>query len=309
MPPPLAFRAAPLQRLLDRIASVIRRRLGAAALSLAVIPAPLTEIQQAELLGARDHLPHHDSACRALVENLREWSAGRPALSDPSPADGAHEAPHAVPLEEIRLLTPDLADELLANPDANRGCIVRIAGRLEQSATLDSSAGPLDEWFIRLEDGSPVLVLLASSGPLAETAGPLRENGAVRLLPPRPSPGETVSVVARWYKPISAEARDRRVRAYPAFVGRWIPDSAAAARSAQAPGNRLGVSSLGALLIILVILLMAVTIAARLLGRRSRPRVASPFPVKSAMMGRGDAPGLPEDPADALAVLHQRHST
>jgi hypothetical protein len=156
-----------------------------------------------------------------------------------------------------------------------------------------------------------VLVLLASPEPLSMIGGASpRADGAWIDAMAAPSPGEPVVLLARWYKPISAEARDRRVRTYPAFVGRWISGSPApVATSARAGGERMEVLPLAAMLVALVCLLIVVIIVARLLGRRSRPRLASPIPAESAMMDGPDLQDLPEDPAEALAVLHQRHSS
>lgn len=291
-----------------------RRRRPWLLAAIVITPAPLTDVQQSELLGARDGLDHHDSACRALVENLRDWSvspgdlpAGEAAAAETDGGEGT--------LESFPELTDELAETLLADPDGHRGMIVRLEGRLEQASVRDSTSGPLDEWFVRLDGGRPALVLLASREPLALSSAGVGERGSgneggINL----PTPGDHVTILGRWWKPISAEARDLRVRTYPAFVGRWIASGDEATGTSDASTSSISATSrialMGGVLVILVLLLAGVTIGARMLRRKGvagAGRLGSPYLGESAMMDHEDDGGLPDDAAEALSALRRRH--
>jgi len=227
---------------------------------------PLTPEERIVIDTARDDRGHADEAMAVLLTHAAGWSSAE--LGD----------------EPIRLV-PDIA-AMLANPKAYRGDLCRIEGRLEQRTSLGDSFAGADEWFIRLVNGTPVVVYL----PIDDGMKPLRD-------------GDRVAIHARFCKRMTYEARDGEARQYAAFVGAkpWRID---------APNPWRGLWVIAALVMLLLVTFVvlfaivkrggAVRRARSLEGRRDRLEEAD---AESA------AAPLPSDPADALAELSRRKGT
>jgi hypothetical protein len=221
---------------------------------------PLSAGQEARLETARDGTDHREEAFLALAEHVRAWSG---ATGD---------AP-------IRLV-PDYA-AMTAEPARYRGDLCRVTGIVQQRALLGAPYDVAEEWFLRTEDGRPVLVYVVDRGDLPEAAA---------------RPGRMVSVDARFYKRATFAARDGVRRDYPAFVG---TRPRAVGRGDAGVGRLWIVGVPVGVLLVAFVALLVFTRRRRgePAGRGRRPQV----PV-------GDAPGppLPEDPGEALAELRRR---
>jgi hypothetical protein len=163
-------------------------------------------------------------------------------------------------------------DAVLGAPDAWRGRPFELTGRLEQSERLERPWSPFVEWFLRLPDGSAAAIYLPQSED--------RE------------PGERVRVAARFYKRISARARDGTLRTYPAFGGRIRPIAVAVTP------DRLII--IGIVLLVLGWVLVSLFTGGR--GRSGQRKATSVVASKA-----GEPTSLPADPVDALDELARRH--
>ncbi len=108
--------------------------------------------------------------------------------------------------------------------------------------------------------------------------------------------GQAVVIHARFYKRVDAVARDGQVHRYPAFVGAF-PSGPAATEPAVA-SMLVVLVPVAVLLVVFVVLLLYV--------RRSRTRHRSSRPAIDQRLEVDESPGLPDDPAEALAEMHRR---
>ncbi|MHC4990525.1 MAG: hypothetical protein ACYTGC_06050, partial [Planctomycetota bacterium] len=155
---------------------------------------PLSPEQETRLATARDGRDHQDEAFVALVEHVRSW-----------PEDLGDAA--------IRI-RPDY-DAMLEAPAAFRGDLCRVRGAIQQRNTLRAPDPQVTAWFLRTDDGRPLLVYVVDAPATSDT---FRD-------------GQVVTIDARFYKRVELTARDGRSRSYPAFVGafpRHVPAGGAA---------------------------------------------------------------------------------
>ncbi len=131
---------------------------------------PLTDEQRVRLATAFDGRDHQEAAFVALVENVRLWTPG------------VGDAP-------IRL-QPDLT-AMLGDPEAYRGSLCQIAGRVQQQTPLSALYHGVTEWFVRDESGRPILVYVVG------------HEGD-----PTIGDGQAVVLHARFYKRVDDIARD-----------------------------------------------------------------------------------------------------
>ena len=153
---------------------------------------PLTEAQTVRLQAAQTARDHREDAFAALIENAVLWE-GDPAN---------------VPARDH----PD-SDAVLSSPDAYRGDLFRIRGRLEQITRLKRPYESVFEWFIASEASDRLMIVYVASP---------AEPGSFK-------PGDDVEILGRFYKGLTMTARDGVAREYPAYVGA-LPGHLAAAK-------------------------------------------------------------------------------
>ncbi|TVQ52777.1 MAG: hypothetical protein EA377_09390 [Phycisphaerales bacterium] len=225
--------------------------------NFAPIP-PLTDEQQIRLESAHDGRDYREEAFCALVESARTWEAARVLTHFPR--------------------APDL-EAWIADPDEHRGTIARIRGRLEQRVSLEPSYDVAEEWFVRDEAGTPLIVYVVGDVP-AE----VRE-------------GRPVDLNARFYKRMRFTARDGREYDYAAFVG-------AHPRTVTPTGalQQLGIVVIPLALLLLAFFLLLIYVRSQRANRTPLPRPARTDEIESLDEGGP----LPDDPAEALAELRRR---
>ncbi|MCH2132295.1 MAG: hypothetical protein MK116_00960 [Phycisphaerales bacterium] len=201
----------------------------------------------------RDHTEVPDEAFAVLADHVRRWD------------DLARD-------EALRLRL--VAERLLESPEAARGELHRVEGRLAERRSMASPYEDLEEWFLRLPTGEPIAVYLPS----------ISVPGGIKT-------GRPVTIDARFYKVMTARARDGQQRRYLAFFGA-APQPVLAQRAAVL--QRMDIMVLLGLLVLLAIVFLAVFAMARKQPTR-RERV-SPDPVEQR-------PEIPDDPAAALRYL------
>lgn len=220
---------------------------------------PLTEQQQARLDTARDGHDHRDEAFMALLENVRTWTS---ALAD----------------EPVRLqFSPDA---MIAEPDAFRGDLVAVEGRLEQRSHLQRVYEDVEEWFVRLDDQTPIIVFVVNAS----------DHAGIQH-------GRTVSLIARFYKRIDAIDRMGIERSYAAFVAAHPREVLS---HTQGTMLRLWVvaAPVAALLVAFGLLMVFI--------RRNRRSMTKPHVSVYPDAELDDSVDLPDDPAEALAELQRR---
>lgn len=226
---------------------------------------PLSNAQRTALDTSFDGRDHRESAFDALLENARQWS------------DEIGDAP--VRLEPV-------LNALVESPDAYRGDLCRIDGRIEQIEWLREPWLGVATWFVRTDAEAPLLVYLT-------TAGEAQEHEAESF-----RAGERITVFARFYKRIDSIARDGEERSYAAFVG----SISLAQRAPRAEPPLLGLL-VPAIAVLGLVFVIALVLARRARGMRDssrRMRVHEGLPVNEP------AEDLPDDPAAALDVLRRR---
>jgi hypothetical protein len=230
---------------------------GSSALALP----PLSDQQLARLETARDGRDHREEAFVALLENVRLWTGD---IGD----------------TPVRLQVN--AKQLLADPEAHRGAVVRIVGRLEQRSALERLYQDTEEWFVRTDADVPVLVFLSG----IDEADDWRE-------------GNRVEVFARFYKRIDAIDRQGQERQYAAFVGAHprLVRTAAAGGAVQ-----LWVVALPVLALLVAFAFLLIFVR-RQRGERAPTRRATLAMPDGELDDERD---LPDDPAEALAELRRR---
>ncbi len=219
---------------------------------------PLTNDQRVRLATAFDGRDHQEAAFVALVENVRLWTPG------------VDDAP-------IRL-RPNLT-AMLGDPEAYRGSLCQIAGRVQQQTPLSALYEGVTEWFIRDESGRPILVYVVG------------HEGD-----PTIGDGQAVVIHARFYKRVDDIARDGVSRSYPAFVGA-LPSRPVATDAA-----------LGGLLVVVipVVVLLVIFLLLMLYVRRNRTERRLRRPVIGERPEVDESPALPDDPIDALDEMRRR---
>lgn len=244
----------------------------ASTLSLVAAIPPLTEDQRNILATADDGSTrdHREAAFFALLQNTAQWTAD---LGD---------AP-------IRL-HPDY-EAMLADPDAYRGELCRIEGRIERIEPLLDPYEGVEAWFVRVEHDRPILVYVD-----------FKDREEARLQFRR---GFSIAIIARFYKRyerVVAEVNgDGNPQIYPTFVGAF-PQTLEAAAVTNRP---FGIADL---MIPLVVILCAGFGLVWILVRRSRAGGSGSRPpgqVRSEEIVE-EAIELPDDPAEALAILRDR---
>jgi hypothetical protein len=233
--------------------------------------APLTSEQRVALETAFDGRDHREEAFVALVENAAAWTAG---WGD----------------EPVRLAID--VESLLADPDSVRGHLFEIHGVIQQRSRLPRPHQGVWEWFVRLEDGRPVILFVAGLG----------DGGEYR-------DGQRVSAPARFYKRINAAARDGSQREYAAFVGAMPRLASLGNIAAPSPGTPLAVIA-AAVVVLLGAFLLVMMHVRRSVGRAGAGRRRQPLESFAAeadhQPGVDEWPPLPDDPAAAMQELKRR---
>ena len=216
---------------------------------------PLDDRSLAILETAVDDQDHQEAAFAMLAEEALRRSG-----------DSENATGFATP-------TPEVWAQWVAHPASARGRPVRLEGRVEQVTPLARPWETFSEAFIRL----PQDTVLAVFSPRSD---------ALRV-------GQRVRLEGRFYKRLSAVARDGRARVYPAVVARrgaelpWRP---------ALPLVLIGLLGVGGVWW----LVRRAAAAARTSGR------PAPQPLDSAPTSMNPSE-LPDEPAQALDVLRSRH--
>lgn len=221
----------------------------------AAIP-PLTDQERSRLDAAVDLHGDLGDAFDALIENVRRWT---PGITD-------------API----IMEPDF-EAMLDAPQAYRGRLCSLAGRLQQETWLEAPHQSVAEWFLRTGSGRPILVYVAG----------LDRDHRFKL-------GRPVVIRAWFYKRVDEVAQDRRTHRYPAFVGALPQFGAADPAWGQAWVVAIPVA-------VMLLVFLALLIYARRGGRPTRPRVG----LAAGPSSDGQA-SLPGDAAEALAELRRR---
>ena len=232
-------------------------------------PPPLPGAVMESLAAVQDDRDAPDTGFFALLNHVRDWPAGVESTGAP-PA-----------LEH---------DELVTSPAAHRGTLMLIEGRLEQVRQLDRPLETVQEWFVRLADGRPVMVYAPLPG------GPLLQ------------PGDDVMLGGYFYKRLQMEDRQGNARVYPVFIGgqpraviaesRAVDTALLDARSYVTRTVWL-VGGIALLLVLMFGLLMLIRRSKRTAPHTGNFGDVDPEP---------PMPSLPDDPADAMAEMMRRNS-
>lgn len=250
-----------------------------AAASIAAALPPLDDETLAALAAASDGLDRRDEAWHRLLEDARGWP------SDPAELREA--------LDAAPIVRRPAWGEWLVEPDPHRGKLVRLRGRLEQETLFEWPAARggepsprLAEWFIRLD---------AASG--EEQSPPTVQCWVVDPPPSEAGRGpRQVEVAGRFLRVTEERSRDGVSRRWHTFVGVEVVAEPRPASSGAA-------WVVGALVVAMLPLLLWL----RRLSRAGRGGMAARLDrgEDSPMPARSD---LPEDPAEALAVLREEAS-
>jgi MprA protease rhombosortase-interaction domain-containing protein len=237
-------------------------------IALAQSVPPLTPGQMLRLAKAVDGGDHREDAFAALLENVRVWKGE------------SGDAP-------IRL-QPNF-EAMAANPDEFRGDLCRIGGVLAQHTQLAPPFEHVQEWFVRLPDGRPVITYVSQP-------------------PDQFADGHPLEIDARFYKRIDFVARDGQKRSYAAFVGAF-PRAIGPAEVRAPTSDPYG----RVWLVAAPILAMLVVFAGLLIyARRRRASAMHRALPRSLGVDQGvpaqvdSTQGLPDDPAQALAELKRQ---
>jgi len=220
--------------------------------SVAIALPPLDSTRQAIVSTAVDDRDHQEAAFSALVEELFERAGDPSGSTDPPPAPGIWSA-------------------LVDSPEAHRGIPLVLEGRIEQRTELPRPWDAMCELFVRLPDERVVAVFVPAEDECTE--------------------GDRARFEGRFYKRLSAVARDGVLRRYPAVVARRV-----SAGSWEPMAIVLPLSLLGLGLCWLVL---------RRVAGASSPRRR--IPPSASSRSSSNHPELPEEPARALDVLRSRH--
>lgn len=222
---------------------------------------PLTDAQIARLEAAQDGQDHREDAFEALMENME--------LSDGEAGDSL-----------IRL-NPEL-DAMTGYPADFRGDLCLLTGIIQQQAVLPAPYETVSEWFLRDDDGEPMIIYIAG---LPGGLGSGFQDGT------------RIRIIARFYKRVDFIARDGMQRSYPAFVG-----------AKPKPLGLNGGDSLNRMwtIVIPVSLLAMVFIILFVYVRYQKGRPPRHATALTHESGVDEADSLSDDPAQALSELRKR---
>jgi len=220
---------------------------------------PLTDDQRTALETAFDGRDHQEAAFTALVENVRTWTQG---IGDAA----------------IRL-EPDY-QAILENPDQYRGELCKITGKLQQHNPLPGLNKGIGEWFVRDSNSKPILVYIVKN---------LNDQTF--------QDGQSVEIIARFYKRVDAIAKDGKNHSYPAFVGAFPKSASIAAGSANNPMLVLAIPVSIGLVVFLILLVYT-----RRIRRNSRTLLRRS--TESPLLDEDVS--LPNNPAEALTQLKRQ---
>lgn len=235
-------------------------------LALLAPPPPLTDGVLASLAEVEDDRDAPDAGMLALLKHVEAW-----------PKDAGSSG--------IRLHVDH--DELVASPEAHRGVLMVVEGRLEQVNQLASPLEDVQEWFVRPPEGRPVMVYVPMPGDLVR-------------------PGDDVVLECYFYKRLQLEDRQGVSRAFPVFIG-GQPRVVAAERRAVDTALRDAKAYTDAMVYLVssIVLLLLVVGGLVLVTSRVKRR-----PPHAGIFGDVEpdppVPSLPDDPADAMAELKRR---
>ncbi|UCD75047.1 MAG: hypothetical protein JSV91_14835 [Phycisphaerales bacterium] len=223
---------------------------------------PLTDEDRIIIETAYDGRDHKEQAYITLAKHAAAWTEGAGA-------------------EPVRL-DPDF-EAMLADPDAFRGDLCRLAGRIEQQTPLEPPYDMAEEWFIRNDQGRPILVYVAGL------------EGSEGL-----EPGAGVEIFARFYKRVDAMARDGQAHSYPAFVGA-LPQPLNRRTAGIDDWRHLWIVAIAIVIMLIALLLLMMAL------RRTSRRISARRPPAAPDETDEEDPGtLPDDPAAALDELKRR---
>jgi HAMP domain-containing protein len=249
--------------------------MGAALLMLilATMP-PLTDAQRQQLATARDHAADWDEpALYPLLGNVAEWSAD----------------------QSVDAMAPDY-DVLHRVPEGHRGEVFLIDGLLGGPPQIVKRAlsrpGPWDDnlqqWsvLVRRDPDEVAVVLLID--PMPPGRMPTRGGAHVRI-------------AARFFKVWQFVDRDGQPTPYLMFVGRTVEVDAGATST---PAGGSASNRMLPAMLVFVAALAGWFMMRRVTRATSRLRRSAPRRQRDDVT---PADGLPDDPADALRAMEQRH--
>ncbi|MAI67237.1 MAG: hypothetical protein CMJ26_05110 [Phycisphaerae bacterium] len=197
----------------------------------------------------------HGEALEALLQDVRQWS--KPFGTNGTEMD---------------------RESLMSAPAQFRGNLIRWSGKLE----LTREASPwidVQEWFVRMEDGQLVILIVAGSC--------------------KAHKGEQVSGIARFYKTVSLEGRDAQIRVYPTFVTTAL----AIATTSTGPN----VPAFYFLLPVLFVVSLIVYICARLMQPKKQTRRSVHIQTDDVVDAMENyASDLPDNASQALAQMYEQ---
>jgi len=219
---------------------------------------PLDDAEATRLSFVIDGRDSLDEGFSVLVENARSWEkvgAGQQSI----------------------LNTAALA-EIVENPTAYRGVLMRISGVVELPTRVDPPWDDVQEWFVRDATGSLFVLYVVGSFDVTSST--------------------KVSANARFYKTIDLRGRDGKVRSFATFV-----------TSGEGIERPQFMSEIPGLLFFIPLFVIG-GVLVFLLGRKKKsnsPRLQErACQVEDVMHAAQDvATELPDDPAQALALLHE----
>jgi hypothetical protein len=173
--------------------------------------------------------------------------------------------------------TPALSD-VMNDPTRYRGDAMQVSGELQQRSTLEPPLEFIEEWFVRGNDGVPFVVYVVG---LSQNVS----NGQI-------------AVYARFYKTIKLKGRDGTIRLFATFV---------TSGEAIVQSRDDGIFPMSLLLVpVVVVGALSVFLLSRKKTKRS-PRIRNlSVDVEDVILAADDlATDLPDDPAKALALLHE----
>ena len=179
---------------------------------------------------------------------------------------------------QMGMAEPVNLTELVANPTAFRGAQMQISGIVEQPSSVGPPWNDVQEWFVRDETGSPFVLYVVGSSNV-----PSRSK---------------ISAVARFYKTINLTSRDSEIRTYATFV-----------TSNEAIERNQSLRELPELLLLIPLLALG-GLTVFFLGRKKKSRTPRLRDRSSNIedvlcAAQAVATELPDDPAQALALLHE----
>lgn len=167
--------------------------------------------------------------------------------------------------------------EIVSDPEAFRGSAMFVSGEIEQQSTVPSW-NRVEEWFVRDATGIPFVLYVVGD--------------------PQPSDRSSIMAYARFYKTMVLTGRDGRDRSFPTFV---TSDQAVVIRQDSfvipLPLVLIPIIALGAIVVFLL--------GRNRAGTSIRLRELPIHPEDVLHAAEDAATDLPDDPAEALAALHE----